>query len=1020
MQKFIFTLFFALTISALSAYEPFYVDDPAISPDGQSVLFVYMNNIWEVPFEGGVARRLTATNDRISRPAYSPCDNWISFQSDREGINKIFLMPRNGGVARKISDEDINFSEWYPDSSAILGIMRSPGELGSYVKLELGGHRPLEILGITGSFATISDEGTKIVFDRRGLAFRPAYQGTHNGDLWLYDINTEEFTRLTDTPLTERYPKFSRKHKDRLYYVASDGKHFQLFYMDDFDITTQTQLTFFTDWSARDISVSSSVDRVVFEYFKEIWSYDPATEQVRKIPIAIWEDNFPNPIVHQRFESELTSFFVSQNQELLVFSHRYDLFAVPIRGGLVRQLTFDQAGIQDFVIMNDNETIYFAKNIKGIPRLHRLNIRNPQNIEQISWSDDKYIESLRINHAGEMIIRYDKSIERNIFAKMDRNGNFTDTFPDDIVGNYIETSSEKGKTLYSSIDLSRWVRTLKIKDLRTNTVQDLFKTTRNIGTMVFSEDENKLFFSYNGNINIVSLVNEWQKNEDHWDRIIPRGASQDVQNPIATAEWDINFDNFQLRNRVLVDEPGWLQPVFASRDSTLYYFNTNNGNTVLKSIKFDGTKKEDVFNTRGNVNNFQLTQDQSAIYYILNSRLHKLTLRSKQSNQIEFDYSYTFNVEKLNKDVFEHVWGRFGHNFYDPNMHGQDWEEIYELFEPHIHEIRDVNILQRFIDEMIGRVNASHTGFTPRTDGRVNLFTPAFAGFIPDYRSRLPIGIRVKKIYFGSELHQKYNITENDIILEINGQSINSTTAISPLLLNQLGKDISFRIQTSRGVVNALVKGISAADQSQLRYEDMVLSNFQTVKELTNNRIGYIHIQRMNQSSLRRFEQDIWAINANTDGLVIDIRGNGGGSIRHDLMDIITRPARAYTYNRTWGIEPYPTPSNIYQNPIVLLIDEDSYSDAEIFGTLFRDFNIGYVIGMPTSGSVIGTRPWPLFDGSSMRMPVSGWFRLNWENMELFPTIPDILVPRLPEHHISGDDPQLQRAIDVLFELMGD
>jgi len=1035
MKKTIILVAVSLLFTLIWGYEPFFVDDPSISPCGEKVAFIYMNNVWEVPFNGGTARRLTASNDRISRPSYSPDGEWISFQSDRDGTSKLYRIPVQGGPAELLTNENIIFSDWYPDSSAILGTMHSPGEDGIYVKLELGKERPLEIVSLSGAFASVSNDGSKIVFDRRGLPYRPTYEGSVNGDLWLYDISSAEFTRLTETSLTERYPKFSRINPNRIYYVASDGLNFQLFYMDNFDYSTRRQLSFLREWSVRDISVSHNTDRIVFEFFKEIWCYEPTTGEVRKINIEIHEDNFVNPVVHQKYEGELTLFSVSKNQELLVFSHKYDLFAVPVNGGNVRQLTFGQRGIDSIVIMHDNETIYYTSSVKGIPKLYVMNIKTalqnyplPVPETMISWSADKSIGSLWVDDEGELNMTYDlwttnvvndddNSLKptRGLFAKINKSGNIVTLFDDEFVRWFIPTSPEKSKMIYTTIDIRNWVYTLKILDIKTNTTQNIYTTNRYIGGFLFSEDETNLIFSYNNNLNIVSLVNEWEEKEDNWDSIIPANKpATDIKNPSVSGEWDINSENFTLRNRTLVSEAGWQSAVFTTKDSTLYYMSTAANNSVLKSIKFDGKQKEDVYNFRGNVRYFSPTDDNTAIYYVLNNKLHKLNIRSKKSEPVNFDYYYSYNTEVLNRDVFEHVWGKFGHGFYDPNMHGVDWDQVYETFEPIMTGIKDVSILERLIEEMIGRVNASHTGFTPRREGRRSDTTISYAGFVPDFRTRLPVGIRIKKIYFGSELHQKYGITANDIILEVNGQPIHSETAISPLFLNLVDRDISLRIQTSAGVVNAIVKGITGGAQRQLQYEDMVLNNIRKVSELTDGKIGYLHIQQMNQTALRKFEQDFLAINVNKDAMIIDVRGNGGGRISNELMDIISRDQRAFTYNRRFGTEPFPTPSNIYQKPIVVLIDEDSYSDAEIFGSLFRDMNIGQVIGMPTSGSVIGTSPLSLFDGSSMRMPMSGWFRMNMENMELVATTPTIQVPMLPSDIVNGNDPQILRAIEVL------
>ena len=1019
MKKLILIILIISSYFVLLAYEPFFVEDPAISPDGELITFVYMNDLWEVPYEGGVARRLTALQDRAYRPSYSPDGQWITFYSDRDGRPRFYRIPTIGGPSELITKEEFSFCDWFPDGNSVLGILGNPGEPASFIKYDFNGKRPLEITEVAESFASVSRDGKKIVFNRRGLPYRPAYQGSHNGDLWLYDISSSKFTRLTDTPLTERYPVFSMINPDRIYFAGSDSVNFQLYYIDNFDTTTKTQITNLTDWSARDISIARDNDRIVFEYFNEIWRYNPDNKTTEKVIIEIYEDNFPYPLEHNTFKNELTTAYISDDQNLLVFSHKFDLFAVPVKGGDVKQITFNQKGIEDIVIMDDNETIYFTSSVKGIPKLYKVNIKNPENIQLISWSENKYIQSLSKNKQGELVVRYDTDNERLLFSTIDLSNKISDVLPNEPLASMPLKALNSTKMIYTLLNRSNWNRTIRIRDIKSNTYSDIFFSTKYVGNLTLNETESHLFFNFGNDIHMVSLVNEKEIKENNWDKILKsQTTSQAKQIKADEINWDINFENFNIRRKELVSEPGFSYPLFATKDSTLFYIQNHNSNRILKKVNFDGSKREEVFNFRGNVSSHQLTTDQNFIYYILNNKLQKLNVKNKQTDLITFEYDYSFNRETLNKEIFEHVWGRFGHNFYDPEMHGQDWELIFETFSSYTNEIRDVSILQKIVDEMIGRVNASHTGYYPRSENSRTGLNRAYAGFVPDYSTRLPIGIRIKKIYHGSELAQKYNISENDIILEINEQPINAETEITPLFVNQLNKDISFRIQTSKGIVNATVKGISARDQFQLQYDDQVLNNYKLVQTKTEGRIGYLHIQGMNQPSLRKFEQDFLAVNVNTDGMIIDVRGNGGGNIHDDLVDIITRKQNAFTYSRYWSTEPRPTPHNIYQKPIVCLIDEDSFSDAEIFGVLFKDLNLGPVIGMPTSGSVIGTGSVSFMDGSSMRMPSSGWFRMNMENMELTGAKPDIYVPMLPEHIVKRDDPQLKKAIEVLLEMI--
>jgi C-terminal processing protease CtpA/Prc/tricorn protease-like protein len=993
---------------SLVAYEPNFIEEPTLSPDGEFIAFMYQQDLWEVPFSGGVARRLTATNDRKLQPAYSPDGEWISFRSDRDGRFKFYRMPRSGGAAELLTSEEFSFLEYYHDSLSVLGSKVQPGEQPFLVKYDINGKRPLEVAPFTGTFSTVSNDGKLIVFDRRGLPFRPAYSGSVKGNLWLYDTEKNTFTQITDTPYTVRYPVFSRVQPNRIYFAESDSQLFQLHYMDNFDITTKTQITNLENWNARKPSIARQNDRIVFEHFNEIWSYDPQTNRVEKVDIQILEHNRPFPNIRKTYLSELTHAAISPNQEFIVFSHKYDLFTVPTKGGEVKQITFDQAGIYDMVIADDNETIYFLSGVNGVPKLYKTKITKLNDIKFIKWSDDKFIQSISINSAGEIFLRYDVGTTRNLFGRLGKNDKVTEILPNETNTTIPIVTKDKQKKIYIVADPRNRNNSIRVKDMKSQKNEDVFISTNRIGHLILDPTEKNMFYSSNNEIFMVNMVRDTFEPENHWDKILGNRS----RTTRTDDKWDITRENFGIRSQFVVRESEWNFPLFATADSTLYYFSQS----AIKSVKFNGSGKEEVISLRGGAATIvHIADDQTHIYYVQNNKLYRLNVKTKKAELINFQYVYTYDREVLNRVLFDQIWAVFGHNFYDPNMHGVDWQATYETFAPYMASVQSMQTMSRIVDEMIGRVNASHTGFRPRDDENRRFFERAFVGVSFDYSRRLPVGIRIKNAYFGSELSQKYGVRDNDLVLEINGVSINADTEIDPLFVDYVKKDIRMRVQTSSGIVNATVKGLNVTDHHQLSYEDAVLKSFRQVTDATNGRIGYLRIQRMNQPALRRFEQDFLALNANTEGMIIDVRANSGGRISGDLFDIITRRQRAHTYSRMTSIEPIPSPRNLYQNPIVLLIDEDSFSDAEIFGILFRDLNIGTIIGMPTSGSVIGTNDFNLIDGSSMRMPHSGWFTMEGVNMELTGATPDILVPRLPHHHVQKIDPQLEKAIEVIL-----
>jgi C-terminal processing protease CtpA/Prc len=172
----------------------------------------------------------------------------------------------------------------------------------------------------------------------------------------------------------------------------------------------------------------------------------------------------------------------------------------------------------------------------------------------------------------------------------------------------------------------------------------------------------------------------------------------------------------------------------------------------------------------------------------------------------------------------------------------------------------------------------------------------------------------------------------------------------------------------------------------------------------------------MTETALEKFKKDFLGLNANTDALIIDVRYNPGGYLTDKLLEVITKKQSAFQSPRTWGSGTSPKPSDLYQKPIVLLINENSGSDAEVFSNAFKDLKLGTIIGMPTGGQVIGTQFNALMDGSHIQLPSVAYFTLNMTTMENNGVQPDIIVPLTPNDVKNHQDTQLQKAIEVLLQ----
>lgn len=1029
MKKIIIVLSL-LFVTMLISIEPHFMSYPAISPDGEQVCFVYKNDLWLVPFTGGDAKRITSTEAEEWHPKFSPDGKRIAFNSNRDGWTGIYLYTLKNGEIEVVNKEGLNILDWFPDSKSLLVRGYETGKGSIFYKVKLDGSYK-ELTSFAGRNAKLSNDGNRIIFDRRGNIYRESYTGSYNGDLWVYEIKENKFTRLTETELSEKYPVYS-SISNNIYFAASDGDVFQLNKVSDNNFQDCKQLTKFKKWSARNIAIAKLNDRIVFERFDTLWKYDPDTYKATELKIEVDQDSYVNLIEREDVKNSASKYSVSENGKLVAFSYKFDLFAVPEKGGDVKQITFDQKGIGDIEILSDNQTILFTKRIDGQLQLYRVNIKNTNKIEKIKWSDDKYIDWI-VREGKSLAIGFSDDIRKRQVALADSLCNNIHTIINDqFVSNHIKISPDKKYALYRETLPEEWTHHIYLYDIENDKNELLYNFDGWITGFFWGKDNKSAFFSENGNIRRADLLarKDFYNEEDNWKDIIDPPIEKETEDKKDKDKKDkdekkkdplkIDTEGFADRITTIISKPGTNLIVHVKDDSTLYYMNYNNKKFTLRKADYIGENDKLITSISTEPDNMNFNEENKVFYYILKDKLYKLTpKKGKKAELIEMDYKYSYDKFQLNNDVFQQVWVEFGKGFYDPDMHGINWKRSKKDFSKYLQFADDPSILKKIIDEMIGEVNASHTGFYPRDDSEYKTYTTAYCGFELDMQNFPKDGIRIKKIYKKSKLNKPHNIKAGDILLTVDGKEIGEGMDILTHFKNKIGEKIKLGVLCGDGMKVVTVKGLSYWDNYKLYYDNWVEERRQRVEELSDGKIGYLHIRSMNNSSYQKFIQDLFAENADKKALIIDVRNNGGGYIHDWLVEILTKkPYALSTYRHYDGNVKYKNPGNTVDVPMVLLINENSFSDAEIFPTLFKQLNLGTVIGMPTSGSVIGTGHYTFMDGSSMRMPSTGWFTPTGENMEGNGAIPDIFVDPTPQQIINDDDVQLKRAVEELLKTL--
>ena len=371
------------------------------------------------------------------------------------------------------------------------------------------------------------------------------------------------------------------------------------------------------------------------------------------------------------------------------------------------------------------------------------------------------------------------------------------------------------------------------------------------------------------------------------------------------------------------------------------------------------------------------------------------------------------------KQIFEEAWRTMKNRFYDAKMHGVNWAAAEDKYESLLGYVADNEELHNLIMEMIGELNASHTGISgggglpgePIVTDRIQTRYPGF-NLQPDSTGYY----KVESIYHKGPADYEYmKIATGNYVLSVNGKPLKTNDNYWQLFNVLPGRKLDFVLNskpTMDGAWTISIEPLTPMAQANLEYDLWVEHRKQMVDRLTSGEIGYLHIKAMDAPSLLKFQEDL-IDNRGKRALIIDQRFNGGGGIDQELLQILNQ-RKQYQLTRGRDSIDVPRPVQAFFGPMAVLQNERSASDAEMFPDGFRRLGLGKLIGLPTMGAVIGTGAYTLLDGSQLRTPGAGVFTSSGDNMENYGVQPDILIDNGPADFATGHDRQIEKAIEVL------
>ncbi len=454
----------------------------------------------------------------------------------------------------------------------------------------------------------------------------------------------------------------------------------------------------------------------------------------------------------------------------------------------------------------------------------------------------------------------------------------------------------------------------------------------------------------------------------------------------------------------------------------------------LRSEKTTGGDEKTIQSGAGDV---RVALD-GTITYVSGGQAGSASITGGSKETYSINAPVIIEIAEQQRQKFRDAATSFGDFFYHPTLKGLDWPAIMNDYEKLAVKTRNSSEFNDVVSDLFGEVNGSHVGIwggggwgTSGTSvGSLGIDAePVVEGDVAGYRvTRLIDG--------GPAARETSRLEVGDVITAVEDRPLASDGTESGLidldeaLAGTVGRETLIEVYRALDAgeeaedrdphMMMIIEPISSGAESQLRYEDEVQRRRAFVEEVSDGRVGYLHIRAMSMPSVRDFERDLYAAGHGKESLIIDVRDNGGGSTTDILLSSLTAPAHAYTVPR--GTDPdlvrtdhYPRDRRLiyaWTKPIAVLCNANSFSNAEIFSHAIKTIGRGPVIGQTTYGGVISTGSMQLIDGTTIRRPFRGWYLPDGTDMENHGAEPDVKVPQNPGDEAAGEDPQLRAAVE--------
>ncbi len=1052
-----------VSVSTGKTDSPF-VRFPALNTDGSQLAFSYQGDIWTVPTTGGKAFRITIHEAYEENPQWSNDGKQIAFTSDRWGNKDIFVINSSGGIPKRItynSTSDL-INDWTSDDELLFSTRRTfrqiEWEHEIYAASPNGG-TPHRILDSFGNMPAMSPNGRFVAFVKGPCRIsREDYHGSANRDLWIYDTKEKKYTQLSNYNGNDFFPRWA--NNETIYFVSSRSGKYNIYKLELNTNGSKKSIsasTNFTDKGIFYFNISKDGSTLAMERGTDIYVKKTNGGSVKKVTIQIGADYRFDPLVHKSFSNKAKEYSVSPNGKLIAFSIHGEIFVKENNKDKKRSINLTNNPNRDqHPVWTSDSTIIFVSDRKGQKDLYSVrssdkfntNIFRSLKHETIPLTATEADEDFPIVSPDLKRVAYEIGRGKLVVREINEDGSLgsSATILDGwAIPGDVSWSPDSKWLAYSLNDLD-FNEEIFIQSAEGNGEPiNVSMHPRSDSSPVWSLDGKKLAFVSNRNNgdNDIWFVwlnkKDWEKTKQDWEDDTDESSlkkdvksKDDKKDKIKVKPIKIDAEKIYERLvQVTSLQGGESNPIF-SKDGKTIYFTTAEPTTKgrdLYSVKWDGTKIKRITKGGKNPSKLSFNQKDKNIYMITKGgSIAKVKDGATKLTSLPFKANMTINFAAEKNQIFDEAWRTLQKGFYDPNFHGRNWEELKLQYKPMVMKASTKRDFRDMFNNMLGQINASHMGLYGSDRGDLQKEKTGLLGIRIN-----PVndGIIVEHVIPNSPADRDISkLFVGDKIKSIDGVEVNLTNNIYSALNGKAKEKVLLSVADKDGESREVVIRPTASLSKEL-YNEWVSDKRELTDKYSNGKLGYLHIKAMGWSSFERFERELTAAGNGKEGIVIDVRYNGGGWTTDYLMTVLNTKQHAYTIprgstdnlkkNHTKFRSYYPfgerLPYAAWTKPSIALCNESSYSNAEIFSHAFKTLEIGKLVGKPTFGAVISTGGLGLIDGSFVRLPFRGWYVLKTDkNMEFEPAVPNFVVDNSPDGRAKGKDNQLKKAVDELMK----